>query len=56
MDDIGSEYGVPQFKCKIKQQKKEYDERKGREETDAEVCVVAATSMIQKVSTEGMEN
>ena len=55
MADIGSEYGVPQFKCKVKQQKKEHDERiKGREETDAEACEVAAASM--KVSTEGMEN
>ena len=48
--DIASEYGVPQFKCIIKQQKKEHYE--GHDETDDEVYEHAAASV--KVSTEGI--
>jgi hypothetical protein len=53
--DIGSEYGVPQVECKVKQQKKEHDKRNGLDEIDAEACIAAATSM-NKIETEGMEN
>ena len=55
MADIGSEYGVPQLRCKVKQEKMERDKRTNDyEETDAEACEVAAASI--KVSTEGMGN
>ena len=51
-----SEYGVPQFKCEVKQKKEEHDEHtyEGHEETDSEACEVAAASMT--ATTKGIEN
>jgi hypothetical protein len=51
--EIGSEYGVPQVECEVKQQKKEHDKRNNLDETDAEACIIAATSM-NNVETEGI--
>ena len=42
--DIASEYGVPQFECTVKQQKKEHYDN-GHEETDDDTGNDAAVSM-----------
>ena len=42
--DIASEYGVPQFECTVKQQKKEHYDN-GHEETDDDSGNDAAVSM-----------
>ena len=55
MTDIASEYGVTQYECKVQKRKEENDVRAFKEETDAEVCVEAASqTALMEHTTNGM--
>ena len=43
MSDIAFEYGVTRYECKVQKRKEEDDIRAFKEETDAVVCLEAAS-------------
>ena len=54
MAEIGSEYGVPHYKCTVKKQKLEHHKHEDYEQTDAEACEKSSLTISMTCKAKGI--